>query len=105
MVAAKPAGGPLADRARLRPVHARLRVRRAEIPDVRRARGTRLFVMRSSGRLACWQRNVVMASFGPNVGGAHYSRPYAIRIRGAVRERARVHGAGGGRRAVRLGRG
>jgi hypothetical protein len=35
VVAAKPAGGPLAGRARLRPVLARLRVRRAEIPDVR----------------------------------------------------------------------
>ena len=32
VVAAKPAGGPLADRARLRPVIARLRVRRVEIP-------------------------------------------------------------------------
>src|SRR5215470_19108483 len=35
VVVAKPAGGPLAGRARLRPVLARLRVRRAEIPDVR----------------------------------------------------------------------
>ena len=35
VVPAKPAGGPLADRARLRPIHARLRVRRAEIPAVR----------------------------------------------------------------------
>src|SRR4029434_7832396 len=35
VVAAKPAGGPLADRARLRPILARLRVRRAEIPAVR----------------------------------------------------------------------
>jgi hypothetical protein len=35
VVAAKPAGGPLADRARLRPILARLRVRRAEIQAVR----------------------------------------------------------------------
>ena len=35
VVVAKPAGGPLADRARLRPVLARLRVRRAEIPAVK----------------------------------------------------------------------
>jgi hypothetical protein len=34
VVLAKPGGGPLADRARLRPVLARSRVRRAEIPDV-----------------------------------------------------------------------
>ena len=38
VVVAKPAGGPLADRARLRPVRAGLRGRRAEIPDVSRAR-------------------------------------------------------------------
>ena len=41
VVVAKPAGGPLADRARLRPVLARLRVRRAEIPDVRLTRRIR----------------------------------------------------------------
>ena len=35
VVAAKPAGGPLADRARLRPVLAGLRVRRAEVPAVK----------------------------------------------------------------------
>ena len=35
VVVAKPGGGPLADRARLRPVLAGLRVRRAEIPAVR----------------------------------------------------------------------
>jgi len=35
VVVAKPAGGPLAGRARLRPVFARLRGRRAEIPAVR----------------------------------------------------------------------
>ncbi|WP_226900460.1 phosphotransferase [Nonomuraea phyllanthi] len=35
MVAAEPAGGPLAGRARLRPGRARLRDRRAEVPDVR----------------------------------------------------------------------
>ena len=35
VVVAKPAGGPLADRARLRPILARVRVRRAEIPAVR----------------------------------------------------------------------
>ena len=35
VVVAKPAGGPLAGRARLRPVRARLRGRRAEIPAVR----------------------------------------------------------------------
>src|SRR5438132_7789519 len=35
VVVAKPGGGPLADRARLRPILARLRVRRAEIPAVR----------------------------------------------------------------------
>ena len=35
VVVAKPARGPLADRARLRPILARLRVRRAEIPAVR----------------------------------------------------------------------
>jgi hypothetical protein len=35
VVVAKPAGGPLADRARLRPILARLRVRRAEIPAVK----------------------------------------------------------------------
>jgi len=34
VVVAKPAGGPLADRARLRPILARVRVRRAEIPAV-----------------------------------------------------------------------
>src|SRR5690349_1481976 len=36
VVVAKPGGVPLAGRARLRPVLARLRVRRSEIPDVRR---------------------------------------------------------------------
>ena len=36
VVVAKPAGGPLADRARLRPLLARLRVRRAQIPAVMR---------------------------------------------------------------------
>ena len=36
VVVAKPAGGSLADRARLRPVRAGLRSRRAQIPDVRR---------------------------------------------------------------------
>src|SRR5262245_54164317 len=35
VVVAKPGGVPLAGRARLRPVHAGLRVRRAAIPDVR----------------------------------------------------------------------
>jgi hypothetical protein len=35
VVVAKPAGGPLADRARLRPILARLRVRRPEIPAMR----------------------------------------------------------------------
>ena len=34
VVAAKPVRGPLAGRARLRPVHARLRGQRAEVPDV-----------------------------------------------------------------------
>jgi len=34
VVVAKPASGPSADRAPLRPIRARLRVRRAEIPAV-----------------------------------------------------------------------
>ena len=54
-------GGPLADRARLRPVLARLRVRRAEIPAVRKTRqpvgdiGSRLGLLATDGSARCWR--------------------------------------------------
>src|SRR6516225_11091294 len=49
VVVAKPGGGPLADRARLRSVLTRLRVRRTEIPALRLEDGRRSMRQTNSG--------------------------------------------------------